>query len=121
MSRFPKPIMGRRLRRSGLWDSSLEDTVTGSFSGSYEDISTDSWSTKRTSPHSIVDNSMPEILYASPVFGHSGGDPWATMHPQYDFQAGVNGGGGQTQREKDSRQVVVTLRDDQLGQLVCLA
>ncbi|KAF2450690.1 hypothetical protein P171DRAFT_516518 [Karstenula rhodostoma CBS 690.94] len=110
--RFPRPMMGGKMRRSGLWDSSLEDS-----SAAYDDLSLDSWSKKRTSSHSTLDTSMPDMMYASPIFGQPG-DAWTMPNTFHDSQAGKNDIGQQTRREKGTRHVVVTLREDQLGQLI---
>lgn len=107
---FPRPVMGSKMRRLGLWDSSLDDS-------SYDDLSMDSWSTKRTGSHSTLDTSMPDMLYAAPMFRQPG-DAWTMLNTPHDLHAGKNDGSKQTQREKGARQVVVTLREDQLGQLV---
>lgn len=109
LPQFPRPMMGGRSRRPAFWDSSLEDS-------SYDDLSMDSWS-KRTSSHSTRDASMPDMLYASPVFGHSG-DAWMASNTPHNYQAGKDNVGQQTRRGKGARQVVVTLQEDQLGQLV---
>ncbi|KAJ4358129.1 uncharacterized protein N0V89_002708 [Didymosphaeria variabile] len=112
LSQFPRPTMGGKPKPTGLWDSSLED-----FPGGYDNMSTDTWSTKRTSSHSTLDTSMPDMLYASPINGQPG-DPWTILNAPHELQAGKNEAGKQTRREKGNRQVVVTLREDQLGRLV---
>ncbi|KAL5396116.1 hypothetical protein PMIN02_003477 [Paraphaeosphaeria minitans] len=107
---FPRPIMGGKLRRSGLWEPSLENSF-------YDDLSMESWSTNRTSSHSTLDPSMPDMLYASPIFGQTG-DAWAISNPPHELQTGKRDFSKQTRREKGPRQVVVTLGEDQLGHLV---
>lgn len=115
ISQFPKPAMDERTKGSSLWESSLDDS--GLLSGSYEDTSTDTLSTKRTNPH-VTDTSMPDLLYASPIFGQYG-ESWNSASAPYEYHASGNGDSKQTRREKGARQVVVALREDQLGQLVC--
>jgi hypothetical protein len=112
LSQLPKPIMGGKIRRPGLWNSSLEDC-----SGAYDDMSLESWSSKRTNSHTNLDTSMPDMLYASPIFGQPG-DTWTTLNAPHDLQMGKHDVGKHTRRETGARQVVVTLREDQLGQLV---
>ncbi|KAF1971578.1 hypothetical protein BU23DRAFT_569745 [Bimuria novae-zelandiae CBS 107.79] len=115
LSQFPKPTTDARRRQSKFWDPPFQDS--GLFSGCYDDSRADSWSTKRTTSQSTLDTSMPDLLYASPVFDQPG-DPWSSMNPPYQFQMGGHADGKQTRREKGARQVVVTLRDDQLGQII---
>ncbi|OAG00843.1 uncharacterized protein CC84DRAFT_1262932 [Paraphaeosphaeria sporulosa] len=94
LPQLPRPTMGGKIRRSGLWDPSFGDS-------SYDDLNA----------------SMPDMLYASPIFGQTG-DPWTKSEAPEDLQAGKVDLRKQTRRERGVRQVVVTLREDQLGQLI---
>lgn len=62
---------------------------------------------------------MPDKLYASPVLRQQPEDPWAMEHVPCERQPAKTGDAKRVRRDKGTRQVVVTLRDDQFGQLVC--
>lgn len=113
-SQLHKSTAAWSLRHSGRWDSSLEDS--GIISGD-EHMSTDSWPMKRMNSYSTGDVSMPDLLHASPVFGHNT-DSWTPRNVQSQMQAAKHNDGQSSRQETGSRQVIVTLREDQLGQLV---
>ncbi|KAJ4292593.1 hypothetical protein N0V90_009256 [Kalmusia sp. IMI 367209] len=113
LSQFRKLTTGGKAFQTGFWDPSFAD----SFSESYEDMNMDSRSTKRTNSHSTLNTSMPDMLYASPVFGKPE-DTWTMMDTPYELEGEKSGGSKQPRRDKGTRQVVVALRDDQLGQLI---
>jgi hypothetical protein len=60
---------------------------------------------------------MPDMNYTTPLLGDRD-YPWSVMNPHHSHDQDQNLMSGQPRQEKNSRQVVVTLRDDQLGQLV---
>lgn len=115
-SQFPRPVAAWNARRLARWDPSLEDS--GIAFGSQEAMSMDSWPTTRNNSHSIGDTSMPDFLYASPVAGQNA-DSCSSLNPGFEFQAIRGGEGKQTVRDMDAQPVLVTLQDDQFGQLVC--
>ncbi|KAF2638362.1 hypothetical protein P280DRAFT_509100 [Massarina eburnea CBS 473.64] len=102
-SQWPKPPS--RGPRHGTWDTSMQDSFGDS---GFDSISMDSWS---KGAHSMTDFSMPD-LYASGFT--KPGDPWESV-PPYDQKADKI---PESNRQKSGRQVLVTLRDDQLGQLI---
>ena len=109
-------MAGWNTRRLGRWDSSLEDS--GAAFGSQEAMSTDSWPTTRNASHSIGDTAMQDLLYASPVIGHNA-DSGSSLNSRFEFSAGQGGEGKPQFRDVGAQQVLVALRDDHLGQLVC--
>lgn len=107
LSAFTNSIPVGRTFRSGLRNSSLTDSLPES----YENMSTDSWSGKHLSSHSTVDTPQPSMMYASPAYGMPFNDWNFTGMPNVSKPSKSDG-------SKQPRQVVVTLREDQLGQLV---
>ncbi|KAF1851306.1 uncharacterized protein K460DRAFT_329196 [Cucurbitaria berberidis CBS 394.84] len=106
ISNFAKPPVG--IRGSGgasIWDGSL-----AAISADGDDASMDTWSTKRTASNSIGDTVMSDYMYTS---SHPSklGLPWSNSVPtttRWDNH--------QSRKDKE-RQLIVTLRNDQLGQL----
>jgi hypothetical protein len=80
----------------------------------FDEMSLDSWSTKQASS---ADVSMPDMFHTASLLGHHD-YPWRAMNPQHNHDQGQNSVGNQPKPEKSTRQVMVTLRDDQFGQLV---
>ncbi|KAF1955236.1 hypothetical protein CC80DRAFT_594424 [Byssothecium circinans] len=101
-SQWPKPP-GRGPRHD-IWDTSMDSFGDSGF----DSMSTDTW-TKSTP--SLADISMPD-LYAS-GFSKSR-DPWEPM-PAYERESSK---AHESSRHRNVRQVMVTLKDDQLGQLI---
>ncbi|KAI4706536.1 hypothetical protein J4E89_008603 [Alternaria sp. Ai002NY15] len=94
ISQFAKPLPGfRHNGRPGIWDDNLNSLVD-----SADDISMDTWSTRRTSG-STSDMAMPDYMSQ-----HDQGmsTEWEDHPP----------------RKEKEKQLVVTLRDDQLGQII---
>lgn len=86
----------------------------------YDDMSVESWPTRQSSSHAAADVSMSDMNYTTSRLGHQEYS-WRSTAPHHgDIQA-QNPTTGQARQEKNNRQVVVTLRDDQLGQIVRLA
>jgi hypothetical protein len=112
ISHFAKPPVGLRGNgRAGIWD----DTFS-SLGDSTDDVSIDTWSTKRTTSDSTGDMPMPDYMY---TLSHPSrqGIPWIRSMPQYDHSASTEWDDHRPRKEK-GRQLVVTLRDDQLGQII---
>jgi hypothetical protein len=104
-SQFPKPP-GRGHPMVGL----SADT--------YDDISMDSWPTRHPSSHTTADITMPDLNYTTSGFGHADYS-WRPTESRHSFERTRNSTGSQGRQEKN-KAVVVTLRDDQLGQIVSL-
>ncbi|KAF2681044.1 hypothetical protein K458DRAFT_344276, partial [Lentithecium fluviatile CBS 122367] len=85
------------------------------FADTFDEMSMDSWSTRQPSSHSIADISMSDLNYSTPLFSHAE-YLWRTTNPQQSHDHGQAPTGNHPRQEK--RQVVVTLRDDQLGQII---
>ncbi|KAF2868672.1 hypothetical protein BDV95DRAFT_499738 [Massariosphaeria phaeospora] len=111
--RFPRPPGGGGRGRVGVWEDSSNEFTGDSF----EDVSMmDSWSTRRTSSNSITDVSMPDFMFVSPVAAKPRNN-WNSSTTHFD-QGSNNKWAEIRPRKERERQVVVALRDDQLGQLV---
>ncbi|KAF2820441.1 hypothetical protein CC86DRAFT_305264 [Ophiobolus disseminans] len=110
---FAKPPPGARgVGRPGIWDDSL-----GSFHDSHDNASLDSWSTQRTASNPSADMFMGDGVFTSTH--PKPRPPWTKPPMKYQHRA-ESGWDDQRQRqrkEKD-RQVVLTLRDDQFGQII---
>ncbi|KAH3977879.1 hypothetical protein HBI81_100850 [Parastagonospora nodorum] len=110
-SHFPKPPLGARGHsRADIWDDSF-----GSFRDNHDSISLDSWSTHRS-----TSNSTGDALLGDGIFGPSHASrPPAWRNPPLKFQASAKPNwAGQRSRKDRDKQVVLTLRDDQLGQII---
>lgn len=88
-----------------------------SFGDTFDHMSMDTWSTKRTSSHGTGDISMTDFMYPPTSFANPT-DAWNSSSTQYDQDASRFWEGNQPRRDRKARQVIVTLRDDQLGQLI---
>jgi hypothetical protein len=112
ISHFSKPPTAFRGHgRAGIWS----DTFS-SLGDNANDISMDTWSTQRTTSGSTGDLAMPDYMYTSshPL---KQGAPWMRSMSQYDHSASTDWDDHRPRMEKE-RQLVVTLRDDQLGQII---
>ncbi|KAF1944678.1 hypothetical protein EJ02DRAFT_432261 [Clathrospora elynae] len=110
ISQFAKPPVGAKNgARAGIWDDAFSP-----FGDSGDDISMGTWSTKRTTSGSTSDMAMPDYMYTS----HSSrqAPPWRSM-PRYEHSTSTEWDDHQPRKERE-RQLVVTLRDDQLGQII---
>ena len=85
----------------------------------YDDMSVDSWPMRQTSSHTPGDSGMLDVQYMTSGFGHAE-YPWRPTDSQHDYDQAKNHTNSQARQENNNRQVVVTLRDDQLGQIVRL-
>ncbi|KAF1831585.1 hypothetical protein BDW02DRAFT_556455 [Decorospora gaudefroyi] len=112
ISHFSKPPTSfRGSGRTEIWDDNFNALGDGA-----DDISMDTWSTKRTTSGSTSDLAMPDYMYTS---GHSSrqGPPWTRNMSHFDHSTSTDWDDHRSRREKE-RQLVVTLRDDQLGQII---
>ncbi|KAE8823385.1 hypothetical protein HRS9139_09794 [Pyrenophora teres f. teres] len=111
ISNFAKLQAGSRGNfRTGTWDDSLSSLGDG------DELSMDTWSTKPTTSGSINDMPMYDYMYTSSHQSRSG-PPWMNNIPPYDQSIGTDWDEQRSTKEKD-RQLVVTLREDQLGQII---
>ncbi|KAI4674067.1 uncharacterized protein J4E88_008534 [Alternaria novae-zelandiae] len=111
ISQFAKPLPGfRNNGRPGIWDDNLNSLVD-----SADDISMDTWSTRRTSG-STSDMAMPDYMYASSNLSRKS-QPWMPDRSQYDQGMSTEWEDHPPRKDKE-KQLVVTLRDDQLGQII---
>jgi hypothetical protein len=112
ISHFSKPPPGFRSNgRPGIWDASLN-----SLGGCVDDVSMNTWSTKRTTSGSASDMTMPDYMYTSSHVPRQV-PPWLSNKSQYSQSASTDWEDHLPRKEKE-RQLVVTLRDDQLGQII---
>ncbi|KAF2128120.1 hypothetical protein P153DRAFT_432501 [Dothidotthia symphoricarpi CBS 119687] len=111
-SQFPKPPTGARgSGHAGIWDDSF-----GSFGDSADDISMDTWSTRRSNSMTGGDMAMSDYMFA-PMYPPEYGPPWG-RHMQYDQSVNPGWDDHLSRKQRKDRDVVVTLRDDQLGQII---
>ncbi|KAI4953413.1 hypothetical protein J4E91_002260 [Alternaria rosae] len=111
ISQFAKPLSGfRHNGRPGIWDDNLNSLVD-----SADDVSMDTWSTRRTSG-STSDMAMPDYMYASSHLSRKS-QPWMPNRSQYDQGMSTQWEDHPPRKDKET-QLVVTLRDDQLGQII---
>ncbi|KAI0579540.1 hypothetical protein TUN199_10079 [Pyrenophora tritici-repentis] len=111
ISNFAKLQAGSRGSfRTRTWDDSLSSLGDG------DEMTMDTWSTKPTTSGSTNDMPMYDYMYTS---SHSSRPvpPWMSNIPPYDQNLGTDWDEQRSMREKD-RQLVVTLREDQLGQII---
>jgi hypothetical protein len=112
ISHFAKPPPGlRNNSRVGIWDDNLN-----SLGDSAGDVSMDTWSTRRTTPGSTSDMAMPDYMYTSSHLSRQG-PPWMPTKSQYGQSTSTDWDNHQPRKQKEG-QLVVTLRDDQLGQII---
>jgi hypothetical protein len=83
----------------------------------YDAMSMDSWPTRQPSSHIAADIDNSDMHYTTSGFGRPE-NSWRAMNSQHDYDQAQNMTTCQERHEKKGRQVVVTLRDDQLGQIV---
>jgi hypothetical protein len=106
-SQFPKPPLAARGHiRGDLWDDSF-----GSFRDTNDEVSLDSWSTQRTAPQSIGDGMFPPSQIPRPP------STWRNPPPRQQHAARPELGDRRPRKDRD-REVVLTLRDDQFGQIL---
>ncbi|KAI4648591.1 uncharacterized protein J4E78_008654 [Alternaria triticimaculans] len=111
ISQFAKPLPGfSNNSRPGIWDDNLNSLVD-----SADDVSMDTWSTRRTSG-STSDMAMPDYMYASSHLSRKS-QPWMPERSQYDQGISTEWEDHPPRKDKE-KQLVVTLRDDQLGQII---
>ncbi|RAR02133.1 binding post-transcriptional regulator [Stemphylium lycopersici] len=110
ISHFLKQPMGSICNgRAGIWDDNFS-----SLGDSADDISMDTWSTKRTTSGSTGDYTMPDYTYTStPSFN---GPPWMRNMSRYSQSEGTDW--NDRPRKEREKQLLVTLREDQLGQII---
>ncbi|EOA91223.1 uncharacterized protein SETTUDRAFT_152366 [Exserohilum turcica Et28A] len=109
ISQFSRhPMVSMNNSRAGMWDDAF-----GMLGNGADDMNTDNWATKRGTPGSC-DYSMPDYMYTS---HHStNGSPW--MENMTRFGQSESTGWNDRPRKEKEKQVIVTLREDQLGQII---
>lgn len=110
-SQFTKPPIG--VRRSGR--AGIRDDLFESFGDSTDDFSMDTWSMKRSNSISAGEMATSDHMFPSmhpPRYSPLWGQP-----VQYE-QSVHSGWDDHPPRKKKDRNVVVSLRDDQLGQII---
>ncbi|CAN9321301.1 unnamed protein product [Alternaria sp. RS040] len=113
ISQFSKPVPSlKNNSRLGTWGDTLN-----SLSGCADDVSMDTWSTKRTTSGSTSDMAMPDYSYTSSHLSRQGPPPWMPDKSQYSQNNSTDWESHHPGKDKE-RQLVVTLRDDQLGQII---
>jgi hypothetical protein len=112
-SHFPKPPTGARgFGRTGIWDDSF-----GSFRDNHDTISLDSYSTQRTTSNPNGDVFMGDCVFTSSQPPKSR-PPWArNPPPRYQINTDAVWDEQRSRQDKD-RPVIMTLRDDQFGQIM---
>lgn len=110
-SHFPKPSLGTRGHgRADIWDDSF-----GSFRDNHDNTSLDSWSAQRS-----TSNSTGDAFLGDGIFGPSHASrppPWRNPPPKFQETVKPNWAGQHPRKDQD-QQFVITLRDDQLGQII---
>ncbi|CAO2658145.1 Nn.00g074050.m01.CDS01 [Neocucurbitaria sp. VM-36] len=112
ISNFAKPPFGNRAwGRASIWDDSFS-----TVGDSGDDVSMNTWSTKPPAPNSTGDQAMFNFMCTSshlskPVL------PWPGTMPRHEQSTSARWNDQQSRKDKE-RQLVVTLRDDQLGQII---
>lgn len=91
--------------------------MVGPSLDAYEDMSVDSWPPRQPSSHATADMAMPDMDYTTSGCGHAEYS-WRPTDTPNSYDHMHNSLSSQGRQEKNNRQVVVTLRDDQLGQIV---
>ncbi|CAN9106682.1 unnamed protein product [Alternaria alternata] len=113
ISQFSKPVPSlKNNSRLGTWGDTLN-----SLGGCADDVSMDTWSTKRTTSGSTSDMAMPDYSYTSSHLSRQGPPPWMLDKSQYSQSNSTDWENHHPGKDKE-RQLVVTLRDDQLGQII---
>ncbi|CAN9366396.1 unnamed protein product [Alternaria alternata] len=113
ISQFSKPVPSlKNNSRLGTWGDTLN-----SLGGCADDVSMDTWSTKRTTSGSTSDMAMPDCSYTSSHLSRQGLPPWMPDKSQYNQSNSTDWENHHPGKDKE-RQLVVTLRDDQLGQII---
>ncbi|KAF2661884.1 hypothetical protein K491DRAFT_333864 [Lophiostoma macrostomum CBS 122681] len=114
-SQFPKPPgRGRGHGRAGVWTESYDDT----FIDPFDDTSVmDTDSMRRTSSNLTADISMPDLILASPASVRSKNNQ-RHQNRSSGHDRHSNWADGSGNRNRGDKHVVVTLREDQFGQLV---
>lgn len=103
-SRFPKP-------------PGINHGVADPFNDPFDDIGLESWTPRQTSSQGTGDISMVDMGYSASTF-KSHNYPWQTCDTQHAQDQRPDPTNSHARQEKNARQVIVTLRDDQLDQIV---
>ncbi|KAF2798951.1 hypothetical protein K505DRAFT_295483 [Melanomma pulvis-pyrius CBS 109.77] len=107
------PVEGRGRIKVAPWDQ----TMTASLGNSLDDVSMDTWSTKQSTSTSNTDASMPDILFASPL-SMRGRNSWRNPPKEFDRERSKHWEENRSSMRGGEKHMVVTLREDQFGQLV---
>ena len=112
LSHFPKPPHETRGNgRIDIWDDSFS-----SFRDSRDDISLESCPTQRSTSNSTGDMFLGNNRFTS-SHHFKPHRPWANPSSNYQHNA-ESGRDDQRPRKENDRRMVLTLRDDQLGQII---
>ncbi|KAF2713570.1 hypothetical protein K504DRAFT_530532 [Pleomassaria siparia CBS 279.74] len=109
LSHFRQPTTEGKSRSKAM---PRGETVSSSSGNNFDDASMDTWSTNQSTSASATDASMSDIMFASPPFF---GDRSSWPNPSKYHQEKDKGRHDTRDRQKP---MVVTVREDQFGQLI---